>query len=74
MKKVKISFPQIVVEQREVEVTDEQFEDLTQHYCDNEKTDFIWDQMTDQEQQWTQGKKWVESAIDMGYCGVAKER
>ena len=72
MKKVKISFPQIVVEQREIEVTEEQFEDLTEHSSDDEKADFIWSKMTEQEQQWTQGKKWVESAIDVGYCGVAK--
>lgn len=72
MKKVTISFPQIVVERREVEVTDEQFEDLTQHSCDSEKADFIWNNMTEQEQQWTQGKKWLEGAIDAGYCGLAK--
>ena len=72
MKKVKISFPQIVVEQREIEVTEEQYEDLTEYSSDDEKADFIWSQMTEQEQQWTQGKKWVESEIDVGYCGVAK--
>ena len=31
MKKVTISFPQIVVERRDVEVTDEQFEELTEY-------------------------------------------
>lgn len=72
MKKVKISFPQIVVEHREVEVTEEQFEDLTEHSSDNEKVDFIWSQMTEQEQDCTQGKKWVEGAVDCGYCGVGK--
>jgi DNA-binding transcriptional regulator GbsR (MarR family) len=72
MKKVKISFPQIVVEQREIEVTEEQYEDLTEHSSDDEKTNFIWSQMTDQEKQWTQGKKWVKNAIYVGYCGVAK--
>ena len=72
MKKVTISFPQIVIERREVEVTEEQFEELTENSGDIEKTDFIWSQMTEQEQQWTQGKKWVESAVDCGYCGVAK--
>ena len=45
---------------------------LAEYSSDDEKADFILSQMTEQEQQWTQGKKWVESAIDVGYCGVAK--
>ena len=71
MKTIKISFPQIIMEHKEVEVTEEQFEDLINHCSDDEKTGFIWSQMTEQEKQWTQGKKWVESAIDAGYCGVS---
>ncbi len=70
MKKVKIKFPQIVIEVREIEVTDEQYEDLTQHSSDGEKTAFIWKNMTEQEQQWTQGEKWVEGAVDCEYCGI----
>jgi hypothetical protein len=70
MKKIKILFPQIVIEQREVEVTEEQYDVLM---LDNiGVTDFVWKNMTEQEQQWTNGEKWVASAIDCGYAGLRK--
>lgn len=68
--KVKIKFPQIVFETREVEVTEEQHEELIHHSCDEDRVKFIWENMTDQEQQWVHGKKDVESAVDVGYCGI----
>lgn len=61
-------FPQIVMEKREIELPDEEIEDL-KNMCLDEKTDWIWSKMTEQEQNWTQGKEWVKSAIDAGYCG-----
>lgn len=69
-KTIKILFPQIVVEQREVEVTEEQFDKLMNYSTDSEKADFIWAEMTDQEQQWTNGKSWLEAGIDVGYSGL----
>lgn len=61
-------FPQIVMEKREVLLTEDEIENLKDMSLD-EQTDWIWDKMTEQEQSWTEGKKWVSSAIDAGYCG-----
>ena len=61
-------FPQIVMEQREIELTQDEIEAL-KNMCLDEQTDWIWSKMTEQEQNWTQGKEWVKSAIDAGYCG-----
>lgn len=70
MKKINILFPQITIEQREVEVTEEIYDKLM---LDREGvTDFIWNNMTEQEQQWTEGKKWIENAIDCDYAGLRK--
>jgi len=70
MKKVIIQFPQIVIEEKIIEVTEDQHEELLQHSSDIEKTDFIWENMTQQEQDWTNGKNSIESAVDVGYCGI----
>lgn len=70
MRKIKITFPQIVFEQKEVEVTQEQYEDLIEHSSCSEKAKFIWSNMTDMEKQWTEGEKWVEGAVDCYLCGV----
>jgi len=72
MKKIIISFPQIVFERKEIAVTERQFEELTEHSCESEKAEFIWKNMTEQEQQWTNGKQQLKSAIDCGYCGISK--
>jgi len=61
-------FPQIVMEKREVSLTEDEIDNLKNMSLD-EQTDWIWDKMTEQEQSWTEGKKWVSSAIDVGYCG-----
>jgi len=65
---VSFLFPQIVIKRREIELTENEIEDL-KNMCLDEKTDWIWSKMTEQEQNWTQGKEWVKSAIDAGYCG-----
>ncbi len=62
---VKIKFPQICAEEREIEVTQEKLESLIEGNLD--VTDFIWENMTEQEKTWTQGKEWVDSFIDCGY-------
>lgn len=68
--KIKILFPQIVIESKEIEVDEDKFETLYEHHEGVDK--FVWDNMTEQEQQWTQGQKWVSSAIEEGYAGVRK--
>lgn len=70
MKKVVIKFPQIVFETRIVEVSDEKHEELLHYASDSEKVDFIWENMTEQEQMWTEGKHWIESSMDAGYGSV----
>jgi hypothetical protein len=68
MKWIKITFPQIVFESKEIEVSEEIAESLLYHNEDVGK--FVWDNMTEQEQGWTEGQKWVRSAIEEGYAGV----
>ena len=68
MKTVKILFPQVVIETKSIEVSDEEFENLIEHNIDVEK--FVWNNMTEQEQSWTQGRRWVESYIEDCGCGV----
>ena len=73
--KLLISFPQIVIEHKEVEVTPEQAEELLQHSNISERAGFIWSNMTDKEQQWTpNGIRSVESAIDLGYCSIKEKK
>lgn len=67
MKIVKILFPQIVIEIKSIEVSDEEFENLIDHI---DVENFVWNNMTEQEQSWTQGKKWVESYIENCGCGI----
>lgn len=68
MGSVSFSFPQIVMEKRDIELTQDEIEDLKNMSLD-EQTNWIWSKMSEQEQNWTQGKEWVKSAIDAGYCG-----
>lgn len=68
METITFSFPQIVMERREIELTIDEIDDL-KHLSIDEQTDWIWSKMSDQEQSWTEGKDWVKGAIDMGYCG-----
>ncbi len=69
MKKVTIKFPQIVIESKEIEVSGYKLEEIM-NFCEEERVDFIWENMTEQEQQWTNGKKWIAAAVDADYCGV----
>ena len=65
---IKIVFPQIVFETKIISVSKEKYEDLMLHHIDRE--DFLWDNLTENEQNWTNGKKWVESSMDAGYSGL----
>ncbi len=69
--KVKISFPQIVIESKEVEVSEEKYEELVNEDL-KKQADFVWQNMTEQEQDWSNGKKWIEDAMDVGYCKIAR--
>lgn len=68
--KIKIVFPQIIFETKIVEVSKEKYEDLMEHHIDRE--DFIWNNLTENEQNWTNGKKWIESSLEAGYAGLRK--
>lgn len=63
--KVKIRFPQIVIDCKEVEITEEQYNGLTER--PNGLSDFIWDNMSEQERNHTHGKKWLQEHVDDGY-------
>lgn len=69
MKTVRMLFPQIVIEQKLIEVSDEQFERLVEDRIDVDK--FIWENLTEQEQSWTEGQKWIYSYIENCGCGVS---
>jgi hypothetical protein len=72
MKKITISFPQIVFERRTIEVTEDKHEEIL-NGCLDEKVEFIWDNMTGLEKQWSQGIEALSSAVDIEYCGVKNE-
>lgn len=71
MKKVRIKFPQLCVESRTIEVSDEKYEELVEHAGEEDRANFIWNQMTESEKNWApNGFKSLVSAIDVGYCGI----
>ena len=59
---IKIFFPQIVLDSKQIEVTQQQADDLILHHIEREK--FIWDNMTEHEQQHTFGEKMVHEFLD----------
>jgi hypothetical protein len=66
--KVKITFPQIVFESKEVELSDGEF-DAVQDLCFHDQVDFIWNNMTEDEKDWCpMGKKGLKDALDLDYC------
>jgi len=68
MKTVEILFPQIVIEKKLIEVSDEDFEKLVEDRIDVDK--FIWENMTEQEKSWSEGQKWIDRYIENCGCGV----
>ena len=68
-KKIEIVFPQIVIERREIEISNEQFDDVT-NFCTEEVSDFIWSKMTDLEKEHTLGEKMMKSFVDDHLCGI----
>ncbi len=70
MKKVNIKFPQIIIQIKEVEITDEEYKYLTEQADFQEVTEFIWDNMNELEQNCTYGEKWTIEAIDADLGGI----
>lgn len=67
MPKIKILFPQICFESRTIEVSEEEATDI----MEGDRVKFIWDQMTQEEQDWCPDQqKGLESAYDVGYISV----
>lgn len=67
MRTIKISFPQIVTDHRQLQVTDEQYESLVEDRIG--EAEFIWGNMTELEKNCTEGKEWIGSAISAVYAG-----
>lgn len=69
MRKIKITYPQVYFEEKEIEVTQEQYESLILHL--ENQDGFIWDNLDEREQSWVpDGEKGLSAAIEYGYCGV----
>jgi len=67
---VKIIYPQIVFETKELEVTEDQKEEIG-NFCEEEKVDFIWNNLDDLEKNWIpDDKKGLESAVDCDYAKI----
>jgi len=62
-RKVRIVFPQIVIDSKHVEVSEEQLTDLLENSDSEERGDFIWKHMTEHEQQHTYGKAWTKEHL-----------
>ena len=70
MKTLKITYPQIVFETKEIEVSDE-LSEIAINGCCEEKADFIISQITDLDFNWIpEAKKGLISCIDMGYSTI----
>lgn len=70
MKKLKITYPQIVFETKEIEVSDEVAENALNGCCE-EKADFIISQITDLDFNWIpESRMGLISCVDMGYSTI----
>ena len=69
MKKVMIIFPQIVMEAKEIEVTDSQFDTLAGATKQQLQT-YIWNNMTGRERENSGGKETVNSLVWSGACKI----
>ncbi|GAL83458.1 hypothetical protein MYP_685 [Sporocytophaga myxococcoides] len=61
---VEITFPQIVFEKKVVKIPEDQKKKL------NNEADFIWENLTETEQDWSGGESAIRSAVDVDYCRV----
>lgn len=67
-----VQFPQIVIENKVIEVTEAQAENLLEHSSDDERAKFVWSKLTDQEQNWTFGEQMLEGAFECGYAKIKR--
>ncbi len=68
MKKIKIIFPQITFKTKVLEITDEKAESLIEHREDEAK--FIWDNMSEIEQNCSSGEEWIKSALSVDMAKI----
>lgn len=68
MPKVRIVYPQICFDYKDIEVEQNKYEDLIEHHTG--RAEFIWNNLTEQEQQSTHGFKWIETALENDYASV----
>lgn len=66
--KVIIKYPQIVFETKTVTVPKKLFEDLMSEKTD--WVDFIWENLTTNERDWSTGKDGIDGAVEVGFCWV----
>lgn len=67
--KLTITYPQIYIESKEVEVPDEQGAEIL-NYGNYDAANFVFDNLTDLEQNCTYGLSMLSGAIDAGYCSI----
>ncbi len=72
MPKLIIKFPQIIFEEKEIEVTQEKYMSLIEDRKDVSK--FIWDNLSEQEKSCSSAYKELDSFIDCGACGVYESK
>ena len=74
MKKIKILYPQIYFDSKIIEVDQQQFDHIMNHYDDHEKAEFVWNNLTEYEQTWLSNKAnnlpILATAIEMGYAKI----
>lgn len=67
--KIKILFPQIVIDSKEFEMPNEKYEEITNSNI-SDQIKFIWDNMTERDRECTQGAKWMEDFAEVGLCCI----
>jgi len=68
---VRISYPQIVIESKEVEMSEDELFELKEK-SSSEQADFIYEKLDENEQNWCNGKKFIQSALESDYCSIRK--
>lgn len=70
MKKLRIKYPSISFEIKDIEVTEDRYEDIM-NMCQEEQADFIMQEIGDEESDWIpDGKKGLMSALDCDYANI----
>lgn len=72
MAKIEIAFPQVVLYRREIEVDDDLAESIVKNGTDAEKAEFIFNRITESEQEHTEGEQWITKLMEFGMAWVKK--